>query len=72
MPRLDIEYARVSDDRYINIYMLISCFHPKNDDVRRDSNLYLVYSLLTSPVQPDDAPFIRPKHVVVFLHTAVM
>jgi len=36
MPRLDIEYARVSDDRYIHIYRLISCFHPKYNDVRQD------------------------------------
>jgi hypothetical protein len=36
MPRLDMEYARVSDDRHIHINRLISCFHPKNDDVRRD------------------------------------
>jgi len=36
MPRLDIEYARVSDDRYILINRLISCFHPKNDDIRWD------------------------------------
>ena len=43
MPRLDIEYARVSDDRYINIYMLISCFHPKNGDVIR----YLVPQIVT-------------------------
>jgi len=27
----------------------------------------LLYSLLTSPVQPDDEPVIRPKHVVVFV-----
>jgi len=36
MPRLDIEYAVVSDGRYIHINILTSFFHPKNDDVRRD------------------------------------
>jgi len=33
-----------------------------------NSNLYLVYSLLTSSVQTDDGPFTRPKHVVVFTY----
>jgi len=72
MPRLDSEYAHVSDDRYVHIYMLISCFHPKNNDVRRDLVpqivTYTYYVVSCSLVQLDDGPVTKPKHVVVF-HT---
>jgi len=76
MPRLDTEYARISEDRYTHIYADI-LLSPQEQWCKTRSrppniNPYLLYSLLTSPVQPDDDPVTRPKHVVVFLHTALM
>jgi len=58
---------------YIYIYIYVQSINTTNHIRTKTTTcfglitLYLLYSLLTSPVQPDDEPVIRPKHVVVFV-----